>query len=282
MPDERPQDDLNTAGGVYDSPTVEWSLRTVGPHLHPGGEEATVLLAQRAAAHGFPRGGRVLDLGSGLGAPARFVARRFGATVVGVDAERSSQLAARAGAVAEGLEGRCPLLLGAGEALPLASQSFDAAWSQDALCHMHEDRALTEVARVLRPGATLAFSDWIARAPLTGEERSELAEHWGFPSLLRVAEYVALLDACGFEVLLAEDVTHLRGGRDASSGGEARAAPADQGAWEASFASRHGGEELARQEARSASWVALLDAGRGGNGIFVARRREPAGEQPRG
>ena len=255
------------ARGFYDSPTVDWSLRVAGPHLHPGGEEATVLLAQRAAAHGFRTGGRVLDLGCGLGAPSRFVARRFVATVIGVDIEAASLRAAREGARVEGLGERCLALCGVGEALPFADASFDAAWSQDALCHMREGEALAELARVLRPGAVLAVSDWIARASLDESERASLEQAWSFPSLLRVAEYAALLDASGFDLLFAEDVSYLRGTR-------AGVAPPDQGAWEASFVGRHGGEEFARQEARVASWVELMNAGKAGNAMFVARRRE--------
>ena len=269
MPSEPSPSGQPGRGSLYDAPTIEWSLRSVGPHLHPGGEEATVLLAQRAASHGFPSGARLLDLGSGLGAPARFLARRFAATVVGLDSERGSQLSARAGAAAEGLVERCPLLLGAGEALPFAAGSFDAAWSQDALCHMHKQPTLAELARVLRPGALLVFSDWIARDRLSEDERRDLEALWSFPALLRPAEYVALLEASGLELLLAEDVTYLRGARST----DGRAEPADQGAWTAGFARRHGGEELARQEQRSAGWVALLDAGKTGHGLFVARRR---------
>lgn len=255
-----------TDAGFYDEPTIAWSLRAVGSHLHPGGEEATVLLAQRAANHGFPLRSRILDLGSGLGAPSRFLARRFLSTVVGVDSERGSQRAARGAAVAEGLAERCPLVLGRGELLPFASETFDGAWSQDALGHMNKEAVIREFARVLVPGGLLVFSDWIARAPLTGEQLSELERSWNFQSPLRVAEYVALLEANGFELLLAEDVTYLGGAR----GG----APAlDQERWEADFARRYGSDELAQQESRVASWVTLLKSGAAGNGMFVARKR---------
>ncbi len=257
------------AHGIYDDPALEWSLRAIGPHLHPGAEEATVLLAQHAAAHGFPVGARVLDLGSGLGAPARFVARRFAATVVGLDAELRCQRAALQAATAEGVSGRCPQVLGVSEALPLRDTSFDAAWSQDAMCHMHKEPTVREVARTLRTGAVFAFSDWIARERLDDDELSELREYWSFPSLLRVDEYVALLEASGFELLLAEDVTHLRR--------RERAAPEDQAAWEASFVRRHGAEELSRQERRGSVWVTKVDAGRTGHGQFVARRTASSG-----
>ena len=209
----------------------------------------------------------MLDLGSGLGAPARFIARRFAASVVSLDAEPNSQSAARLHAAAEGLSARCPQVLGLGEALPFAGGVFDAAWSQDALCHMRKERTLGEVARVVRGGGLFVFSDWLARDRLTAGELRELELRWSFPSLLRLGEYAALLDASGFDLLLAEDVTHLRGPR--------RSVPEDQGAWEAIFARRHGGDRLTEQEARGRSWVELLEAGRTGYGMFVAKRRAP-------
>jgi cyclopropane fatty-acyl-phospholipid synthase-like methyltransferase len=51
----------------------------------PGREEATAALAERAAHYGFPERGRVLEVGSALGGPTRFIARRFAATIVCVD-----------------------------------------------------------------------------------------------------------------------------------------------------------------------------------------------------
>jgi cyclopropane fatty-acyl-phospholipid synthase-like methyltransferase len=70
---------------IYTDPGIEWQMRFFGTHLHPGSEATTVALATRAAHHGFPEGGIVLDVASALGGPARFIARRFAATVICVD-----------------------------------------------------------------------------------------------------------------------------------------------------------------------------------------------------
>jgi hypothetical protein len=88
-------DDARSRGvfEFYAPPALEWQLRMVGPHLHPGFEMATVALAERAAHYGFAEGGRVVDLASALGGPARFVARRFAATVVCVDFNPAMQQA---------------------------------------------------------------------------------------------------------------------------------------------------------------------------------------------
>ena len=258
---------VRAAADIYTEPGVEWYVRVCGTHLHPGVEEATVALAERAVHYGFPVGGSILDIASALGGPARFLARRFAATVICIDFNPRMHATLTTVAQAEGLTGRCRPVLARTELLPLATASCDAAWSQDALCHMDKPAVLAEVARVLRPDAPFAFTDFIARSGLQREDAEALAQEWGFPSLLRLPQYVAQLDACGFEVLLAEDRTRVV----AAQTPEIR--PADQKEWEAAFAARHGDAERQRQRAMGKGWLALLQAERAGYGMFVCRRR---------
>jgi len=264
--DEASRYALRPVGDFYDDPNIVWSLHGVGPHLHSGGEDATVALASRAASFDFPTGGRVLDVASALGGPARYLARRFGATVLCIDGTRRMHAYARRFHALEETALRCPLFLARTERLPLADACCDAAWSEDALCHMDKPAVLAEVARVLRPTALFAFSDWIPRVPLTVEQAGELAANWGFPSLLSVADYVHLLDACGFDVLVAEDwtaeVVRVR----------APQAP-DQEVWQQAFAARYGADEVRRQQVPFDLWRTLLQANVTGYGRFIARRR---------
>ena len=189
--------------------------------------------------YGFSVGGTIIELATAVGGPARYLARRFEATVLCIDGDRRMHLAARPLALAEGMTLRTLLLVARTERLPLAAASCDAVWSQDSLCHMDKPRVVAEVARVLRPGALFAFTDWIARAPLTADEQDTLGRLWGFPALLRVAEYVRLLDA-GFEVLVAEDRTPAVVARP-------RQRPVDQEVWEQGFVAQYGGAAIARQ-----------------------------------
>jgi SAM-dependent methyltransferase len=76
------------AADVYAEPALEWQTRLFGTHLDPGFEKATVVLAGRAAHYGLQEGGLLLDVASALGGPARFIARRFAATVICVDLSR--------------------------------------------------------------------------------------------------------------------------------------------------------------------------------------------------
>ena len=251
----------------YASPALEWQVRMVGPHLHPGSELATVALAERAAHYGFAEGGLIVEIASALGGPARFVARRFAATVICVDFNPAMQEALARGAAAEGLSRRCLPAIARCERLPFAAASCDAAWSQDAICHMDKEAVLAEVARVLKPGAVFAFTDFIARAPLTPKDSQMLARDWAFPSLLRLSEYTVLLDRCGFEVLLAEDRTR------AIAAQSSRATPSDQLQWYAAYAARHSETEARRHLAIVEQWADLVRTERTGYGMLIARRR---------
>ena len=258
---------LRPVPDIYDEPWVAWTLRTAGTHLHPGREFATAHLADRAAHYGMVAGGRVLEVASALGGPARMIARHFSATVVCIDMNPMMQRALRGSAAAEGLGSRLVPVRARTERLPFPAGAFDAAWSQDALCHMDKAAVVAEVARVLRPGAVFAFSDWIARGGLAAEDWTELSRTWGFPSLLSLAEYVALADGAGLDVLLAEDRTM------ALAASPRAATVPDQEAFERAFAARWGHAELIRQKEPGDAWQRLVREGKTGFGTFVARRR---------
>lgn len=116
------------------------ALRLVlGGPLHPGGEQATGDLLDRA---GVGEGDLLVDLGCGEG-QAVVKALERGARAVGLDAE------------AEGADVRARH-----ERLPLGADSVDVAFSECALCLAGDlDAALAELARVVPEGGRLAFSD---------------------------------------------------------------------------------------------------------------------------
>jgi SAM-dependent methyltransferase len=253
-----------TVADFYDEPGMQWSLRSVGPHLHPGSEEATAMLAARAAVAGLARGGRIVEIASALGAPARFVARRFSSTVVCIDMDRRMHAAAQLTNRYEGLGRVVEPVLARTERLPLADASCDGAWSQDALCHMEKDGVLSEVARVLKAGAVFAFTDFVARPGVTRDDLDTLQRLWAFPSLFTVPRYVAALDRLGFEVLLAEDRT------EALAEGRIRGLTDDE-LWWNDFVKRWGESAAnARLEAGRA-WQSLVQQGRAGYAMFIAR-----------
>lgn len=256
-----------TVSEFYDEPGMEWSLRNVGTHLHPGGEEATVVLATRAASFGFCQGGgAIVEVASALGAPARFVARRFACYVVCVDMDRRMHRSARQANTAEGLHRMVWPVLARTERLPLQDASMDGAWSQDALCHMDKPAVVGEVGRVLKPGAVFAFTDFVARDGITSEDLEALRRTWAFPSLFELDRYRETLRSAGMEVLLEEDRT-----ADALAGRPQRRPDDDE--WWSAFATRWGEHEATARMDAGRLWQALLQSGRAGYGLFVARKR---------
>jgi sarcosine/dimethylglycine N-methyltransferase len=145
--------------------------RDVGPALdqfHVGGAKATRRLAEHV---GLPAGAKVLDVGAGLGGPARLLAENRGWDVTGIDL--SPDFARIATALSARLGQACQTRFCAGDALslPFANESFDAVWTEHVAMNIAaRDDLYRELARVVRAGGGLALYDVVAgadAAPLT-------------------------------------------------------------------------------------------------------------------
>jgi SAM-dependent methyltransferase len=104
--------------------------------------------------------GLVLDVGSGLGGTARFLAARRGLEVVGIDLSADYAAVAEALTRRCGLAGRARFLAGDALALPFRAASFAAACTQHAAMNIADKAALyAGIARVLRPGGSFVLHD---------------------------------------------------------------------------------------------------------------------------
>ncbi|WP_372617893.1 class I SAM-dependent methyltransferase [Falsiroseomonas sp.] len=125
-------------------------------HFHGRGPAATTEMATRLDPQ---EGERILDIGSGIGGPARWMAARFGCHVTGIDLMPAFCRAAEALNAATGLGARVRILEGSAIDLPFAAASFDRAYSQNVLMNIADKaRFFHEALRVLKPGGLFAVS----------------------------------------------------------------------------------------------------------------------------
>jgi ubiquinone/menaquinone biosynthesis C-methylase UbiE len=153
-------------------------------------------------------GSLVLDLCSGLGGPARFLAQRRGARLVGIELHQGRVLGSARLTRLVRLDGLVRFARGDAQALPFRAGAFTAVVSQEALLHVPDKgEALGECARVLRPGGRLAFTDWVARPRLEDGERRRLSEWMAAVTLQTIEGYRTLLGRAGFTTLESEDLS---------------------------------------------------------------------------
>ncbi|RJP65279.1 MAG: methyltransferase domain-containing protein [Candidatus Abyssobacteria bacterium SURF_17] len=182
-------------------------------HIHPGGVEDTKVLAEKA---GIRKGLKVLDVGSALGGPARYLARKYGCSVTGLDATDSMLEEASRRNRAAGLEDLIELKLGNALDMPFEDGTFDIVWGQDAWCYISDkERLINECARVIKPQGILAFTDWLETEIFDPMEKEMVLAMLVMPNLQTFSGYLTLLKENGFQILEQEDlnddfVSHTR------------------------------------------------------------------------
>ena len=172
---------------------------------HYGGFAANDALATCAR---LEIGTKVVDLCAGLGGPARYLAHRYGATVIGVELTPARVVGAAELMRRVGLDGQVRIIEGNVMDLPLPDASHDAVVSQESLLHVPDlQRAFSEAHRVLRPGGRMAFTNWIIHRPLSNAQRQLLWDGMAAASLIAIDRHAELLRAAGFEIEAIEDET---------------------------------------------------------------------------
>ena len=146
---------LQDAGKDIDSLTTN-DLSSFDQH-HSGGLAATRELASLV---GLREGIRVLDVGSGVGGPARTLATEYGCDVTGIDLTEEYCHAAEMLTARLGLEARVRFHCGSALDMPFDDGTFDVVWMQNSSMNIPDKENLySEVRRVLRIGGSLATQD---------------------------------------------------------------------------------------------------------------------------
>src|SRR5580700_10126486 len=173
---------------VYQS---DFARLLLGDSFHPGGQRLTARLGEQL---GLGHGDRVLDVASGKGESAIFVARQFGCQVVGVDFGPRNVDEANSRAAAARVAHLASFVEGDAERLNFPDAGFDAVLCECAFCTFPDKRtAASEFARVLRPGGGAGLSDLTRSATLPPELTGLLAWVACIADARPVEEYAAYL-----------------------------------------------------------------------------------------
>jgi SAM-dependent methyltransferase len=158
---------------------------------------------------GIGVGSEVLEVGSGSGGPAVYLAGHRGCRVTGVDINQHGVRNATALAAAGGLDDRARFeVVDASRPLPFPPDRFDAVVSNDAMCHIRDRLgALRDWHRVLKPGGRALFTDAMVVTGVVSHEELATRSSIGFYLFVPPDENERLLRAAGFAVREVRDVT---------------------------------------------------------------------------
>jgi SAM-dependent methyltransferase len=173
--------------------------------FHGGQRQATIRLADLL---GFRGGERVLDIGSGIGGPSRFLASRYGCGVTGIDLTAEFCRVAEMLTRLTGLTEKVGYRQGNALDLPFEEMSFDVVWSQNASMNIADrDRLYSEMHRVLKPGGWLALQEVVAGPGGAPHYPVPWAAEASISFLLTAEATRAKLEAAGFRVVTWQDTT---------------------------------------------------------------------------
>ncbi len=196
--------DAATAAG-HDIDGLSAGVLAPVDHLHTLGLPATLRLAAEA---GIAADDVVLDVGCGIGGPARTLATHFGCQLVGVDVTAVYCDAAADLNRRTGLDDLIEIRLGDATALPCEDAEFTVAWTQHASMNIAgKAKMYAEMRRALVSGGRLAFFDVLAGR----RQPAHLPVPWAddeSQSVLATAKQTRhLVTDAGFAIRQWEDVT---------------------------------------------------------------------------
>ena len=230
---------------------------------HYGGTAAVDRLMAQA---GVQAQDEVLDVCSGMGGPARYLAWKTGCRVTGLDLTRSRVEGATALTAAAGLSDRVQFVEGNALAMPFKAASFTLAIGQEAFAHIpNKAQLVSECARVLRPGGRLVFSDILRRQPLPQEDARRLFDGMRFSEIASVDDYAGWLQTHGMRMVhvldLSEEWTRILRERHAM-----------YQSLQAQTVERLGREHYERYDQAYAHFVGLYQVGVLGGALIHAER----------
>ena len=151
----------------------------------------------------------ILELCCGIGAPLRYLAKKYGCRAVGIEINELSHKVAVERTQKAGLDSRVSFICGNALDIPFPEATFTHLFGCDAWSYFPNKMDLYRGAyRVLKPGGIIAFYD-LAKE----KERQRTPSHWeavfGSYHPETFQRYEAMLKEAGFSVLDHQDSTSV-------------------------------------------------------------------------
>jgi len=212
----------DVVNGYYDSATelymYGWGTSFHFARYYPG-EAFYQAIARHehylSAQMGLKPGMRVLDVGCGVGGPAREIARFSGAEVVGVNNNQFQVNIAKKLTAKAGLSNQVDFVKGdfMGLSELFGEGSFDAVYAIEATVHAPNFEGIYgEIKKVLKPGGTFGVYEWCMtdKYDATNPAHRKIAHGIevgdGIPEMRNIENARSALNTVGFEVLYDEDL----------------------------------------------------------------------------
>jgi ubiquinone/menaquinone biosynthesis C-methylase UbiE len=173
--------------------------------FHVGARPATLRLVELVQP---TEGMRVLDVGAGVGGPARLLARRYGCRVTALDLTEEFCRLAEELTARTGLSEAVAVVQGDALDMPFPDAAFDLIWTQHASMNIADrERLYAGMRRVCAPDGRLALYDVLAGPNAPPRYPLPWADEPSISSLRTAEEQRALVVAAGFRELVWEDAT---------------------------------------------------------------------------
>ncbi len=200
----------NNAYGNYASdPYRHVRLETYGQDFGQTSWVTTEESLQIPQLLGLNSGSSVLEIGCGSGGYALYLAEKVGCQIVGVDINEPGIRSAKELAQARHLDSRARFeRCDVSKRLPFDDATFDAAFSNDVLCHVPGRLdLLREIFRVLKPSARMLFSDALVIGGMISAEEIATRSSIGFYFYSPPGVNERLLEQARFSQVVTTDTT---------------------------------------------------------------------------
>lgn len=166
-----------------------------------------------AAQMGLTDGMKVLDVGCGVGGPAREISRFSGANIVGLNNNDYQILRGNNWALKNGMAGKLRFVKGDFMQMDFADASFDAVYAIEATCHAPVlEGVYSEIYRVLKPGGTFGVYEWVLTDKYDPNNKFHKEIKYGIeigdgiPKMYPASVARAALEKVGFEIKVEKDL----------------------------------------------------------------------------